>query len=263
MVRESEPLPADMILLLSSHGADPKRGCVAFMETSNLDGETNLKTRQAPKLVSDIISEGRRSRSLLLQRQSSRSTGDTKQREGSPQMEIDSQLPEDGFRLYKRQSTGFIAKKEPLATLVNTMSMQFEAPSADLLKFKGSLSPLSNTEDEGTIEALSMDNLLLRGCTLKNTPWVLGVVVYAGHESRFMISNHGGFAPAKRSTVDIAMNKYVLTLFILQAILCVIATIIFGTLPSPNSSDYPWYLSGLSDQTPLINYLSYFVLLNS
>ncbi|KAF4655853.1 hypothetical protein FOZ61_007336 [Perkinsus olseni] len=263
MVRESEPLPADMIMLLSSHGADPKRGCVAFMETSNLDGETNLKTRQAPKLVSDIISDGRRSRSPLLQRQSSRSTRDTKQREGSPQMEIDSQVPDDGFRLYKRQSTGFIAKKEPLATLVNTMSMQFEAPSADLLKFKGSLSPLSNTDDEGTIEALSMDNLLLRGCTLKNTPWVLGVVVYAGHESRFMISNHGGFAPAKRSTVDIAMNKYVLTLFILQAMLCVIATIIFGTLPSPNSSDYPWYLSGLSDQTPLINYLSYFVLLNS
>lgn len=33
---------------------------------------------------------------------------------------------------------------------------------------------------------LSMDNLLLRGCTLRNSDFVLGVVLYAGHDSRIM-----------------------------------------------------------------------------
>ncbi|EER18894.1 phospholipid-transporting ATPase, putative, partial [Perkinsus marinus ATCC 50983] len=181
MVRESEPLPADMILLSSSHGADPKKGCVAYMETSNLDGETNLKTRQAPKLVSDITS-GRKTKRA-------NPPASAQVEIASPDKHTDDD--EGGPLSIERQSTRFIARMEPLAALVDTMTMQFEAPTADLLKFRGSISPLSNTEDEGTIQPLSMDNMLLRGCKLKNTPWAIGVVVYAGHESRFMISNHG------------------------------------------------------------------------
>ncbi|KAF4674073.1 hypothetical protein FOL47_009752 [Perkinsus chesapeaki] len=272
MVREMEPSPADMVLLLSSHGSDPKRGCVAYMETSNLDGETNLKTRQAPKAVKDVMSGRKRRAGPLWGAQTipTQNVGDNTDMgcgyTGSPKG--GNGIPEDHqqddeHHLLKRQSTRYIANNEPLAGLINTMSMQFEAPSADLIKFKGSISPLSNTEDEGTIEGLTMDNLLLRGCTLKNTPWAIGVVVYAGHESRFMISNHGGFCPAKRSTVDIAMNKYVLTLFILQAILCALATGLFAIFPAPSSFDYPWYLVGLSSQNRIVNYLSYFVLLNT
>lgn len=83
---------------------------------------------------------------------------------------------EGGPLSIERQSTRFIARMEPLAALVDTMTMQFEAPTADLLKyaallsidylcmilcirFRGSISPLSNTEDEGTIQPLSMDNM--------------------------------------------------------------------------------------------------------
>ena len=35
------------------------------------------------------------------------------------------------------------------------------------------------------------DNLLLRECVLKNTDFVEGIVVYAGHESKAMLNNGG------------------------------------------------------------------------
>lgn len=35
---------------------------------------------------------------------------------------------------------------------------------------------------------LTADNLLLRGCSLRKTDWVVGVVVYTGIESRIMMN---------------------------------------------------------------------------
>lgn len=38
---------------------------------------------------------------------------------------------------------------------------------------------------------VSTENLLLRGCLLKNTDFVEGIVVYAGHETKAMLNNDG------------------------------------------------------------------------
>lgn len=38
------------------------------------------------------------------------------------------------------------------------------------------------------MEATSLENLLMRGCKLKNTKWTLGMVVYTGHESKVMMN---------------------------------------------------------------------------
>jgi P-type E1-E2 ATPase len=45
-IKKNEYIPADLLLLQSS---DPKGQ--AFIETKNLDGETNLKHRTAPKAI--------------------------------------------------------------------------------------------------------------------------------------------------------------------------------------------------------------------
>ena len=34
--------------------------------------------------------------------------------------------------------------------------------------------------------SLSYENLILRGCKLKNTDWILGIVIYTGHETKIM-----------------------------------------------------------------------------
>lgn len=49
---------------------------------------------------------------------------------------------------------------------------------------------------EGTVEqssyrgSLDYSNFLCRGSSLRNTDWVLGVVVYTGHETRIMMNSH-------------------------------------------------------------------------
>ena len=45
-----------------------------------------------------------------------------------------------------------------------------------IVKIKGFEEPLS----------LSIDNLLLRGCSLRNTEYVYGMVVYQGHDTKIM-----------------------------------------------------------------------------
>lgn len=44
MINKDEEFPADMILIKSS-----KKTGIAYVDTMNLDGETNLKERTAPK----------------------------------------------------------------------------------------------------------------------------------------------------------------------------------------------------------------------
>ena len=37
---------------------------------------------------------------------------------------------------------------------------------------------------DGTRDALDVANLLLRGCTLRNTDWVIGLVLFAGLDTK-------------------------------------------------------------------------------
>ena len=53
-----------------------------------------------------------------------------------------------------------------------------EPPSADLLKFHGRF------HIEGEEYPLSMKQLILRGCELKNIEWAYGVVIYTGRDTR-------------------------------------------------------------------------------
>lgn len=48
---------------------------------------------------------------------------------------------------------------------------------------------------------------LLRGTVLQNTRWVIGVVLYAGEDTKIVI-NSGG-TPSKRSNVERQMNPQV------------------------------------------------------
>ena len=68
------------------------------------------------------------------------------------------------------------------------------------------------------------DNFILRGSSLKQTDYIIGIAVYIGHNTKSMKNNPS--PKQKISKLEIAMNYQILLIFILQIILSIIASII-------------------------------------
>lgn len=148
----NEIIPADMVLLFST---DPDGIC--HIETSGLDGESNLKQRQVVRGYA----------------------------------EQDSEVDPEKF----------------------SSRIECESPNNDLSRFRGFLEH-ANKERVG----LSKENLLLRGCTIRNTEAVVGIVVYAGHETKAMLNNSG--PRYKRSKLERRANTDVLWCVLLLIVMC-------------------------------------------
>lgn len=149
LIRSDDQIPADIVVLSTS---DSDGAC--YVETKNLDGETNLKVRHALRCGSTI-----------------RSALDCE----AASFWIESEGP--GPNLY---SYNGVAK---------WYSRDSNSPDA---------------EPEIKAEAISIENLLLRGCNLKNTDWVIGIVVFTGEETKIMMNS--GITPSKRSRIARSLN---------------------------------------------------------
>ncbi|CAH0049250.1 unnamed protein product [Clonostachys solani] len=158
-VQSEEPFPADMVLLASS---EPEGLC--YIETANLDGETNLKIKQALPETSTMVSPSELSR-----------LG------GS----IKSEQPNSSLYTYEA-----------------TMTMQTGGGEKEL--------------------PLNPEQLLLRGAVLRNTPWIHGVVVFTGHETKLM--RNATATPIKRTKVEKKLNYLVLVLVAIVLVLSAVST---------------------------------------
>ncbi|XP_075853981.1 phospholipid-transporting ATPase VD isoform X2 [Microcebus murinus] len=184
----NEVIPADMVLLFSS---DPDGIC--HIETSGLDGESNLKQRQVVR----------------------------------GQAEQDSEVDPEKF----------------------SSRIECESPNNDLNRFRGFLEH-ANRERVG----LSKENLLLRGCTIRNTEAVVGIVVYAGHETKAMLNNSG--PRYKRSKLERRANTDVLWCVLLLVMMCLTGAldhgiwlsryenILFFNIPEPDGRTVSPVLAG-------------------
>ncbi|XP_012864545.1 PREDICTED: probable phospholipid-transporting ATPase VD isoform X3 [Dipodomys ordii] len=173
----NEIIPADMVLLFSS---DPDGIC--HIETSSLDGESNLKQRQVVRGYA----------------------------------EQDSEVDPEKF----------------------SSRIECESPNNDLNRFRGFLEHPSKER-----VGLGKENLLLRGCTIRNTEAVVGIVVYAGHETKAMLNNSG--PRYKRSKLERRANTDVLWCVLLLLIMCLTGALghgiwlsryenIFFNIPEPD-----------------------------
>ena len=133
LLRENEQVPADIIVLSTSN---PDNLC--FVETKNLDGETNLKVRKSLKATCTMTTEEDLEHARFI---------------------IDS-----------------------------------EAPHANLYSYNGVLK--YQAADEWRQEAVTINELLLRGCSLRNTKWVIGLVAFTGADTKIMLN--GGDTPLRR-----------------------------------------------------------------
>ena len=146
-VQSEEPIPADIILLASS---EPEGLC--YIETANLDGETNLKIKQAIPETANLVSPG------------------------------------DLGRLTGR--------------------LRSEQPNSSLYTYEGTLTMQAGGGEKEL--PLAPDQLLLRGATLRNTPWIHGIVVFTGHETKLM--RNATATPIKRTQVERMVNTQILAL---------------------------------------------------
>ena len=157
-MENNEQIPADLLLLSSSESSG-----LCFIDTADLDGETNLKYRQA-----------------LVQTQD---------------------LEHDCARL-----------------IAFNGEIQCEPPNDRLHRFKGTL------YYQGEKFALTNDNILLRGCTIRNSQWATGIVIFTGHDTKLM--KNAGRTVYKRTRLEILANRFLLGIFLILFIFLVIAAVL-------------------------------------
>lgn len=149
-----DSIPCDMVLLQTSHPSG-----IAYIQTMNLDGESNLKTRYARNETISMDFEGGKISGVI----------------------------------------------------------RCEQPNRNIYEF------MANMELDGQRCSLSQSNIILRGCQLKNTEYAIGVVVYAGQETKAMMNSAA--SPSKRSRLETYMNRETIWLSIFLIVMCGVVSI--------------------------------------
>eukprot|EP01094_Clydonella_sp_ATCC50884_P011204 TRINITY_DN20_c1_g1_i2.p1 TRINITY_DN20_c1_g1~~TRINITY_DN20_c1_g1_i2.p1 ORF type:complete len:582 (-),score=159.56 TRINITY_DN20_c1_g1_i2:97-1842(-) len=148
VVERDKVFPADLLLLasLDSSGV-PSPHC--YVETSNLDGERNLKLRSAVRVSDDPLPE-----------------------EGCD-------LPESKRRVAEYLRDAMQALQER-----SGCEVECDEPNPKLYELTGTFRVGGGGSERGCDET----NVLLRGSKLKNTGAVAGLVIYTGEETKYMLN---------------------------------------------------------------------------
>lgn len=180
-VKKNEYFPTDMVLISSS---EPSGIC--YIETKNLDGETNLKHKLALKQTHNLFSQGE--------------------------------------EFLNRFST----------------EIKCEEANAMIYQFKGTI------DINGVKTPITPEQFLLRGSSLKNTEWVIGVSVYTGHETKIMLNSSN--AQSKFSQLEHQMNTQIVYIFIMQVVICLFGAIYYTIWFATTEDDTEQYLN-LDEET--------------
>ena len=106
-----------------------------------------------------------------------------------------------------------------------------DQPNPELYLLNGKMHLVfTNMNNQGMEEKhdipLDAKQLLLKGAKLRNTSWIIGIVVYTGHNCKIMKNSKDPVT--KYSSVELLMNKALIFIFVLQAILCIVAAVLRG-----------------------------------
>ncbi|TDL16037.1 phospholipid-translocating P-type ATPase [Rickenella mellea] len=187
LLRENDQVPADIVVLSTSDSDG-----LCYLETKNLDGETNLKPRKSLRATSSISAE------------------------------------EDV------EHASFVLESEP--------------PHQNLYLYNGVLTYTSRSpsgggsEDETKQEPVSINELLLRGCSLRNTSWVIGLVAFTGADTKIMLN--GGSTPSKRSKIEKETNFNVIMNFIVLLAMCVATAVASGVYEGMSNTSADFFEEG-------------------
>ncbi|KAK1935341.1 Phospholipid-transporting ATPase 3 [Phytophthora citrophthora] len=118
--------------------------------------------------------------------------------------------------------------------------LRCENPNKAIGRFDGTLSVSEGTKAaEAHPQPIAIKNVLLRGCQLRNTDWIYGLVVNTGPDTKIMQSATA--TRPKWSSINMTVNKMIIWLFLLLCFLCIIATTVQVIWLNSNI-DESWYL---------------------
>ncbi|SCU85849.1 LANO_0C05688g1_1 [Lachancea nothofagi CBS 11611] len=189
-IHNDDEIPADVVLLSSS---DADGAC--YVETKNLDGETNLKVRQSLRCSHHI--------------RNSRDVTRTK------------------------------------------FWLESEGPHSNLYTYQGNLKWVDSQDNRLKNEPVNINNLLLRGCFLRNTKWAMGLVVFTGQDSKIMLNS--GVTPTKRSRIARELNYSVIMNFVLLFVLCLVSGLVNGIYYRKQNVSRDYFEFGTVASTPAAN----------
>jgi len=147
-----------------------------------------------------------------------------------------------------------------------------DQPNPELYQLNGRMNLTFTTNNSNGQESykipLDAKQLLLKGAKLKNTRWIIGIVVYTGHNCKLM--KNAKEPIMKFSSVEKLMNRGLVLIFIVQAVLCVLCAILRGAYYYKNNLDkmnktpmsfgyteYGYFVESF------LNYFTYLLLLNT
>ncbi|KAF1777489.1 P-type ATPase, N-terminal [Phytophthora cactorum] len=139
--------------------------------------------------------------------------------------------------------------------------LRCENPNKAIGRFDGTLSVTEGTKATETHpQPIAIKNVLLRGCQLRNTDWIYGLVVNTGPDTKIMQSATA--TRPKWSSINETVNKMIIWLFLLLCFLCAIATTVQVIWLNSNIEE-SWYLSWSPSMTSqwFIGFGYYFLLM--
>lgn len=130
-----------------------------------------------------------------------------------------------------KQANGHIAELFETETELINMKGEVECKKPDeyIFQFDGKIKIGRETI------AIDKHSFLLRGCTLKQTEFIYGLVVYVGHNTKIMKNSPS--AKHKVSNIEKIMNFQIIIIFCVQIILSTIAAILNISWVSNNIVD--------------------------
>ncbi|GAB9475624.1 hypothetical protein Gpo141_00012712 [Globisporangium polare] len=187
-----DAIPADILLLAVSEPDPEIPSGICFIETKSLDGETNLKVRQA---LSCTFSQLNNPRSL-----------------------------------------GNLPGK-----------VICERPNHDVNNFSGRFEP-----QQGHTIPIDLKSIALRGSVIRNTPFVYGLVINTGADTKIMQSSSE--TPTKVSKILTIVNRGIGVLMAILVVLCVLGAILCSVWVAKNYDRATYLmLHDLSGSAPFHN----------
>lgn len=145
-------------------------------------------------------------------------------------------------------STAEALAREPLR-------IDLDAPDVNMYRLNGAALTLDIPGENGepAIHPITLETTLLRGCVLRNTSWVTGIVIYTGGDTK--IVQNSGQTPSKRSKVERQMNPQVLLNLSILGVIAAVCAIVdhFNEVEWYSQNAYWTQYANTSGDNPNIN----------